>query len=100
MAGLFLQRNTQERDGGRESPRPTPAAAPAAEAAVPGPAAAASVQELSEEAMKKETYSIVDEYLNIRDVKVGETGSMMFFLFLGLLYFVFGAYAKPFEPIS
>ena len=36
--------------------------------------------------MKKKTYSIVDEYLNIRDVKVGETGSVMFLLFLGLLY--------------
>ena len=36
--------------------------------------------------MKKKTLSIVDEYLNIRDVKVGETGSMMFFLFLFLSF--------------
>ena len=59
------------------------------------------MQELSEEAMKKRTLSIVDEYLNIRDVKVGQTGSMMVLLFLGfLVVFVFGGYAKPFGPIS
>ena len=50
--------------------------------------------------MKKKTLSIVDEYLNIRDVKVGETGSMMFFLFLGFLVVsVLGGYAKSFKPI-
>ena len=53
-----FQRNTQERDGGAEA------------------------QELTEEAMKKKALCIVDEYLNIRNVKVGETGSMMFLLFL------------------
>ena len=82
---FVFQRNTQERDGGRESPRPIPEAAPPAEAAVPGPAAAALVQELTEEAMEKKTLSIVDEYLNIRDVKVGETGLMMSLLFVGFL---------------
>ena len=85
MACLFFQRTTQERDGKWGSPRPIPKAAPATEAAVLGPAAAALVQELSEEAMKKKTLFIVDKYLNIRDVKVGETGSMMVLLFLGFL---------------
>ena len=100
--GLFVfQRNTQERDGRWGSLRPTPEAVPAAEAAVLGPAAAALVQELSEQAMKKKTLSIVDEYLNIRDVKVGHTGSMMVLLFLGFfVVFLFGGYAKPFGPIS
>lgn len=65
---LIFQRNTQEREGGRESPRLTP------EAASPVEATSASVSpttELSEEVMKKKALSIIDEYLDIRDMKVG-----------------------------
>ena len=66
---LIFQRNTQEREGGRESPRLAP------ETASPVEAASASVSptpELSEEVMKKKALSIIDEYLDIRDMKVGE----------------------------
>lgn len=71
--GLFIfQRNTQDRDGGRESPRPTAEAAPAPpEAAAAGPPPAAAAQELTKDKMKKKSVSILEEYLNIRDVKVG-----------------------------
>ena len=69
---LIFQRNTQEREGGRESPRLTP------ETASPVEATSASVSptpELSEEVMKKKALSIIDEYLDIRDMKVGETAA-------------------------
>ena len=69
---LIFQRNTQEREGGRESPRLAP------ETASPVEAASASVSptpELSEEVMKKKALSIIDEYLDIRDMKVGEIGA-------------------------
>ena len=68
LALLIFQRNPQEREGGRESPRLTP------EAASPVEATSASVSptpELSEEVMKKKALSIIDEYLDIRDMKVG-----------------------------
>ncbi|KAL9970594.1 hypothetical protein ACROYT_G022998 [Oculina patagonica] len=60
------KRNTQEREGGRESPRLTP------EAASPVESTSASVSpapELSEEVMKKKSKSIIEEYLDIRDMK-------------------------------
>lgn len=82
---ITFQRNVQQRDGGRESPRPIPEAAPPAEPAAPDPAAVASIQELSEEAMKKKTLSIIDEYLNIRDPKVSESVLQAILLLLCLL---------------
>lgn len=61
---ISFQRNIQERDGGRESPR-TPESDPSTDAAV-----AAPVQELTEEDMKKKSIAIIEEYLNIKDMSV------------------------------
>ena len=94
-----LQRNTQERDGGRESPRPTPEAASLAEVPVAGSSSAAAVQELTVEAMKKKSISIINEYLNIKDVKVGKSVSLIFllnnqkfFFFKALKAFIYNNY--------
>jgi len=72
LAFFNFQRNTQERGGGREFPRLTPEEASPVEVAC----ACASVTlttELSEEVMKKKALSIIDDYLDMRDIKVGET---------------------------
>ena len=61
---ISFQRNIQEHDGGRESPR-TPESDPSTDAAV-----AAPVQELTEEDMKKKSIAIIEEYLNIKDMSV------------------------------
>ena len=66
---ISFQRNIQEHDGGRESPR-TPESDPSSEAAVVGSAVAAPVQELTEEDMKKKSIAIIEEYLNIKDMSV------------------------------
>ena len=66
---ISFQRNIQERDGGRESPR-TPESDPSTEAAVVGSAVASPVQELTEEDMKKKSIAIIEEYLNIKDMSV------------------------------
>ena len=52
LAFFNFQGNTQERGVGRESPRLT---------------------ELSEGVMKRKALSIIDDYLETRDIKVGET---------------------------
>jgi len=67
-----FQRNNQEREGGRESPRLIPVAASPVEAAS---ASVSPTPELSEEAMKKKAHAIIDEYLDIRDMKVGENAA-------------------------
>ena len=67
---ILFQRNIQERDVGRESPRLTPESDPSTEAAVVGSAVAPPVQELTEEDMKKKSLAIIEEYLNIRDMSV------------------------------
>ena len=67
---ISFQRNIQERDGGRESPRLTPESDLSSEAAVVGSAVAARVQELSEEDMKKKSIAIIEEYLIIKNMSV------------------------------
>ena len=73
---ISFQRNIQERDVGRESPRLTPESDPSA--AVVGSAVAAPVQELTEEDMKKKSIAIIEEYLNIRDMSVCLTVHLLF----------------------
>lgn len=67
-AVLQPKRNTQEREGGRESPRLTPEAASPVEAA-PASVSVTPTTELSEEVMKKKALSIIDEYLDIRSIE-------------------------------
>ena len=70
---ILFQRNIQERDVGRESPRLTPESDPSTDAAV-----AAPVQELTEEDMKKKSIAIIEEYLNIKDMSVCLTVHLLF----------------------
>ncbi|XP_027039827.1 eukaryotic translation initiation factor 4 gamma 3-like isoform X3 [Pocillopora damicornis] len=60
------KRNTQEREGGRESPRLTPEAPSTPE---PTSASVSPAPELTPEAMKKKAKAIIEEYLDIRDMK-------------------------------
>ena len=75
---ISFQRNIQQRDVGRESPRLTPKSDPSTEAAVVGSAVAAAVQELTEEDMKKKSVAIIEEYLNIKDMTVCLTVHLLF----------------------
>ena len=75
---ILFQRNIQERDVGRESPRLTPESDPSPGAAVVGSAVAPPVQELTEEDMKKKSIAIIEEYLNIRDMSVCLTVHLLF----------------------
>ena len=72
LAFFNFQRNTQEREGGRESPRLTQEAPSPVEAAAAAAASASPTPQLSVEVMKKKALSIIDEYLDIRDLQVGE----------------------------
>lgn len=74
-----FQRVTQEREGGRESPRLTPEAPSTPE---PTSASVSPAPELTPEVMKKKAKSIIEEYLNIRDMKV--SGFCCIQIFLGL----------------
>ena len=55
--------------GERESPRLTPEAVPPVEAAF---ASVSPTPDLSEEVMKKKAHAIIDEYLDIKYMEVGE----------------------------
>ena len=75
MRAFFnFQRNTQEREGGRESPRLTPEAASPVEASS---ASASPTPELTEEVMKKKAHAIIDEYLDIKYMEVGERNTQL-----------------------
>jgi len=75
---ISFQRNIQERDVGRESPRLTPKSDPFTEAAVVGSVVETAVQELTEEDMKKKSVAIIEEYLNIKDMTVCLTVHLLF----------------------
>ena len=83
LSCLFsFQRTSQEREGGRESPRTpeevSPAAGPSGDVPVDGSLNSSAVNEVTKETMKKKTLSIIDEFLNIKDMKVSARGSLCF----------------------
>ncbi|XP_068754257.1 eukaryotic translation initiation factor 4 gamma 1-like isoform X2 [Montipora capricornis] len=67
-AAMQRKRASQDRGSGRESPRTTAEVAPATDSGA-GSAALAASQEVTQELMKKKSLSIIDEFLNIRDMR-------------------------------
>ncbi|XP_067049719.1 eukaryotic translation initiation factor 4 gamma 1-like isoform X3 [Acropora muricata] len=72
-AAMQPKRASQEREGGRESPRttgePSPAAGSLGDVPIDGSVNSSAAPEVSKETMKKKTLSIIDEFLNIKDMK-------------------------------
>ncbi|XP_067048900.1 eukaryotic translation initiation factor 4 gamma 1-like isoform X2 [Acropora muricata] len=72
-AAMQPKRTSQEREGARESPRTTGEASPAAgsssDVPVDGSVNSSTAPEVTKKTMKKKTLSIIDEFLNIRDMK-------------------------------
>ncbi|XP_068699668.1 eukaryotic translation initiation factor 4 gamma 1-like isoform X2 [Montipora foliosa] len=67
-AAMQRKRASQDRGSGRESPRTTEEVAQATDSGA-GSAALAASQEVTQELMKKKSLSIIDEFLNIRDMR-------------------------------
>ena len=84
LSCLFsFQRTRQEREDGRESLRTATgeaatAAGSAGDVPVDAPMNSSAVLQVTEETMKKKTVSIIDEFLNIKDMKVSKRGSFCF----------------------
>ncbi|XP_015747286.1 PREDICTED: eukaryotic translation initiation factor 4 gamma 1-like [Acropora digitifera] len=72
-AAMQPKRASQEREGGRESPRttgePSPAAGSLGDVPIDGSVNSSAAPEVTKETMKKKTLSIIDEFLNIKDMK-------------------------------
>lgn len=72
-AAMQPKRASQEREGGRESPRttgePSPAAGSLGDVPIDGSVNSSAAPDVTKETMKKKTLSIIDEFLNIKDMK-------------------------------